>query len=397
MGKMRIYADHRATGSSIPDLGLLAKNEPDAFLTKAAELIESGKLSFRNIGNLKDLYDVLAPLPVKAEYNDGHQVRAIQASAFPLLTGSLIVAQVNEGYDAVSSIGGELCTDIDSNKKVEHIAAITSEDTAVDRVKETEDFPEVTAGQMAYAIMNKRNGRRLSISKEAIEENNIADIVRRANAIGEIAAELIEEQTLRRVCDIDGSATSAAEPYVMHRNNAGASLYSATANTPSVQTPLGTRITNNALVDATNLEAARSRLAGMLNTRLKRIAIPMSRCTVLVPDALIGVLNTIMASQFTPGVYNEVSQWGPQGMWRPKALSSPKLDDLSTTAWYMGDFKRQFVRKWKIKLEYVQLESDPGLYLRSRIAFQCRLAWDVEIGVVDHVYVVQNLTGTTAP
>ena len=398
MGKKRIFADVQPTGASIPDLALVARNEPEAFMRKTQDLIDSGKLSWSSIRSSSDLYRALAPVAVKAEMVDNtNQVRAIQASAFPLLAGALTVAQVNEGYEKVPTVGQDLVEEMNDPNPVAYIAQIMSNDSTVDRVSEAKDFPEIGASEEMYHVNNKRNGRLVSITQEAIERNQLGDIVRRANALGEIAAELIEEQTLRRVCDIDGSGSSAAEPYVMHRNGAGASLYSSTANTPSVRTPVGTRILNNALVDYTNLEKARLVLAGMLNSRLKRIAIPMSECIVLVPDALIGTLLKIMGSEYTPGVFNELNTWGPRGAFRPQYRSTPKLDDLSTTAWYIGSFKKQFVRKWSIKMEYVQLDSDPATYLRNRIAFQARLAWDCEVGVVDHIYVVQNLSATTAP
>ena len=36
-------------------------------------------------------------------------------------------------------------------------------------------------------------------------------------------------------------------------------------------------------------------------------------------------------------------------------------------------------------------------YLMSRVAYQARLAWDVDVGPADYVFVLQNLSGTTAP
>jgi hypothetical protein len=174
-------------------------------------------------------------------------------------------------------------------------------------------------------------------------------------------------------------------------------LYSSTANTPSTRTPSGTRVTNNALVDETDLDAVRSVLAAMKNERGKRIAIPISRCTLLVPDALAGVANKLLNSEYVPGVVNEVSSWGPRGQYRPKLRTSPKLDDISTTAWYLGQFDKQFVRKWKLRMEYMMLTGDTESKLRARIAAQFRIAWNCEIGARDHVYVVQSLSGTTAP
>jgi hypothetical protein len=101
-----------------------------------------------------------------------------------------------------------------------------------------------------------------------------------------------------------------------------------------------------------------------------------------------------------PGVENEVSNWGPRGKWRitpERVISSPKLDDLSASAWYYGAPKRQFVRKWKLRMEYVTLGANTEEYLKRRVAFQARIAWDVEVGARDYVYWVQSLAATTFP
>lgn len=263
--------------------------------------------------------------------------------------------------------------------------------------KEGEPFTLVGAGEERFDIMSRPKGLRMQITQEMIERNDVENVVQRVNFLGEVPAEEIEEQSLRRVCDIDGSATSPGEPYVLHINKAGAALYQ-TDNSPLSRLPSsGNRVTNNALVDITDLEAARARLAAMTNSRGKRIAIPISQCKLLVPDALAPTAQILLNSMMTPGVANEANPWGPQGAYRPQLLSSPKLDDLSTTAWYLGNFAKQFRRKWSVRMEMVVMNGDLTNYLRNRVAFEARVAWDCEVGAVDYVYVVQNLAGTTAP
>ena len=114
-------------------------------------------------------------------------------------------------------------------------------------------------------------------------------------------------------------------------------------------------------------------------------------------EALAPVAQTILNSQYTPGVVGEANPWGPQGSYRPRLLSSSKLDAISTTAWHLGNFKKQFRRKWGIRMEMVTMSGDITNYLRSRIAFEARVGWDCEVGATDYIYVIQNLTGTTAP
>ena len=384
-------------GMDIDALRAVAKNEPREFMGKMQKLIDDGKLSWAKVTDLKRMFMALSDVEVPATVNVMGQQRAIMASAFPLLSGGLTVAGINEAYIGVPTIGGELVAEMDDNKKVSQFAAILSEDTTKDVVEEGEDFPEIGAGEERYEIRSKRNGRRISITGEMIEENDASGIAQRVNALGEIAGEFIEEQTLKRAYDFDGSKSSPVEPFAFRPNGAGAALYSSTANTPGTRTPLGNRIDNNALALTDDLDNARTRLASMLNSRKKRISIPLSRTTLLLPDALIGIGLKLTNSELEPGVENEINNWGPRGRYRPRILSSPKLDDMSTTCWHLGWFQKQFIRKWKLRFEFVTLSGDTESFLKSRIAFQARVAWDVEIGATDYPYVIQNLSGTTAP
>ncbi|MFH1570541.1 MAG: hypothetical protein ABIL09_21305, partial [Gemmatimonadota bacterium] len=360
------------------------------------EEIDAGRFTWSQVRDLKQLYARLGDLQVQAQMHDVGEMRSIMTSAFPLLCSGLTIAGLNAAYEAVPTIGQELVTEIDDPKDVTTLAGITSQDVGLDRVDESRDFPEIGAGEEKYTVTGLRNGRRISITKDMIEKNDVTGIVGRINALAEIMSEFVEKMTLQRVCDVHGSASSAAEPYVMHRNGAAASLYSATADTPSTRTPSGTRILNNALVDTTDLDAARAVLSAMKNSRGERIAIPLSRCILLVPDALLGTALKIRGSQLQPSVENEVNNWGPVGAFQPRVLSSPKLDDLSTTAWYLGWFPRQFVRVWGLRAEYVELGETTESYLRNRTAYQARMAWRVGVGVQDHNLVVQSLSGTVA-
>jgi len=262
------------------------------------------------------------------------------------------------------------------------------------------DFPEIGTDEESVQIRERRNGRRLTITAEMIERNELPDIVSRVDALGEIAAEHIEELTLKRVTDYHGSKSAPAEPYAYRPDGTGTALYSASANTPGTRAPLGTRINSNALVDYTDIDAFRIRQASMKNARGTRIMIPWSEVIILVPYALIGPALKVFSSEYTPGVENEYNPYGPRGKFflpPERILTSTKMDDLSSGAWYGGAFRRQFRRKWALRMEYVTLGTDTESYLRSRIAFQARIAWNCEVGAVDYVYVIQNLAATTAP
>lgn len=388
---------------SVSEIRTQAMNDPKGFMQKINAAIDKGELTLQSIGNLMGLLqavgDVQVPVVIGiADGAGGVYERAVMASAFPLLTGGLAVKGIQDAYEAVPSIGQDLVTDFEDNKKVTTMAAIH----ALGRngpagVKEGDPFPEVTASEEKVEIRNKRDGLKLSLTMEAIEENDIADFASRVNKTGEIAADIIEELTLDRICDRNGSAASASAPYAYRPNGAGASLFSTTASTPGTRAPNGTRLINTALVDESDLEAGRSLLSSMRNERGKRIQNWSNGETIcLVPDALTGVASKLLNSELVPGVENEQNNWGPRGSYRPVLKSSPKLDDISTSAWYMGRPKRQFKRKWKLRFEYTTLEGNTQAFLDRRIAFQARIAWDCEVGAVDYVYWVQCLAGSVA-
>jgi len=385
---------------SMYDLRSLARNEPENFVAKIQAGVDAGKLRLDQIRNWPALYQGLGDVQVPVSLEIGGARRSIMASAFPILTGTLAIAAINDAYNEVPSIGGNLVTEFEDPKKVTTIAAVHALDKQVDEIKPGDDYPEISAAEEKVEIRHKENGRRLSIHADSIAENEIADIVSRINALGLIAGEWVEEQTLSRVTDHYGSKSSAAEPYVYRPNGVGTALYSATANMPGTRAPSGTRVNSNALQDETDLAAARTVLRAMKNARGRRINIPWSEVLIVVPDALLEKLMKILRSELVPGVFNEYSMWGPGGMFNipvERVQSSPKLDDLSSSAWYMGAFRQQFTRKWKLRFEYVTLGTDTQAYLNSRIAFQARIAWDVEIGATDYVFTIQSLSGTTAP
>jgi hypothetical protein len=389
-------------GASPADLRNLAKAEPKEFGLRTAKLIEDGKLTLGQFcRHIKANRDALDNLPIEMQASEGsgaeRTVKMIQSTAFPALTSQLAVKQLNAAYDEEVSVIDDLVTDMESDNKVDFVAGIIQQEAIdIKQVLEGHDFPEIGAGEEIYQINSLRNGRRVTLTEEAIRENKAANFVSRVSALGRIAALIHERQGIRRLCDFDGSATTPKSPYVLN-TKAGASLYSTTANTPGTRTPSGTRINSNALVDSSNLDTALTRLRSNKTDLGGPLATPTNRLILLVPQALETIAAKILGSEMEPGVLNELNNWGPRGMHRPRLIATPYLDELSTTAWYLGDFKNQFVRKWKMRLETSVLGTGTQRYHDALIAFQMRAAWDVEFGATDYCRVVQSVAATSAP
>lgn len=390
----------QGNGLSIYDLRNLAQNEPVDFVHKVQKSVLDGKLRIEDLKDLNTLYRGLADVTVKHKALINGIERTVSSSAFPVLVGATAVAAVNDAYTKVETVGQDLVMEFDDNKKISTVAQLETLDAHVDEVKELRDFPEVGAAEESFEIRHRKNGRKLSISVESILENDLPDIVSRLNKLGEIMGTQIENLTLKRVTDYYGSANSGAEPYVYRPGGTGTALFSATANTPGSRAPNGTCNQNNAFADETDLEDVRVHLASMIDDNGDRLAVPRSELVILCPDEIVGSVLKVLNSEYVPGVENEVSNWGPRGKWhipQERVLSTPRLSDLSTSAWYYGAPKKQFRRKWKMRAEVVTLGQDTQAYLNSQIAFQARIAWDCEVGAVDYVYWVQNLSATTFP
>lgn len=367
--------------STIKDL---AHRNPDEFLGKARQAIDEGKMSLDKIESLPALYGALRDVPVTVHQQDRFGTRAITTSAFPVLTGDLMVKAIDHAYNAVPTIGGMLVTEMRDPNKNTWVALIDPLTIDQDTVKEGDDFPAMSATEEAMLIGSRRNGRLITITQELIEENRVGDLVRRVNALGEWAAEEVEYRTLYQVTDT-GSV-------VYKPNGTAEALYSGTAR---ARTGSGGNLNTGAtLVDFTDLEAARVDLAAMKSPLGYRISMryPLD---LLVPDALAYkamrlVQSPFVAEQTTQLYVQSINEWSKGGMFSTRVITSPKLDDLSATTWYLGNFDKQFTRKWKFDMEMVTLGSNTTEYLRSRTAAQMRVAFDCEVGATDYVFVVAN-------
>jgi len=389
-----------------PSLRRKAQADPTGMAYALQDLVDSGDLTFDNLGDnlgIRGLYSALKDIPVTVAVRDpvdGGR-RDITSTLMALTLGGMTIAEMNMELESLDSIADQLVTDRESNKPTLTIPGVLLQDVASHGHKEDTPYPLVSASDERYDIGERPQGVRMRITEKAVRQDDVGMVTTLARKFARIPELDKEEYTLALVTDFYGSRSSGQEPYVLHLARTATSLYSATADQPGVRASAGTCVQNNSLTGYTALENARVRLMAMRDENDRPVNNSVNNMILLVPDAVVSLASRLLNSEFIPGenAPNEINDWGPRGRYRPRLLSSNWLDaKFSSSAWYLGDFKRQFVRKISQQLRFLSI-SGPGFvdYVRSGVLMEMSYSWDWAVGAVTYDRVVQSLSATTFP
>ncbi len=383
--------------ASLRDVALSGEGQKYADIVE--KLVAEKKLSFRNLSkfaNLSSLYKNFREIPIQVKEFDREKMetRTITSNAFSLLAGSLSVAAINEAYEGVEKVSDQLTRTIEDVKEVTRVDNILSSDSSISKVEEGQTAPLIGGSEEYVEIRSNPNARRVEFTEKMFLDNDLGIVVERLSQLGEIAANHEEKLAIRMICDASGSNTSsAAAPYVWNPKGTGTQLYNTVAKARTGAS--GNRATNNALVDYTDIDACMLLLGAMKDSNGFPINAVTPGLILLVPFALASTAARIVNSELIPGTVNAINPYGPRGNWPLSVVVSPFLDAYSTTAWYLGQFKKQFVKKISRRIEIASVSNTTDSYIAKKIALQVRCDWDVNVGAVDYTYVIQNLSATT--
>jgi len=291
----------------------------------------------------------------------------VAATAFPVITGELINKKVIDAYLAVETIGDRLVTIVPSKHRTERIPGFEALET-VKEVAEGMPYEEVGMIEKYVDINSKKFGEIISITEEAIMEEQTGQILARAARIGEAARFMREKIILDVVQDVNSTSYSNAVLY-----------HDATYGNLGT-TAFGT--------DGSGLEATRLKLTAMKDEAGRRILV--SKRQLLVPDALLKAASDLVFPGTLPGTAVSVeSPFFKRVI--TELLSSPLLDDNSITAYYYGDFRRQFwyMAVWPIQVFRQKQDSDAAFERDVYARFKVRLYGGA--GAVDHRSVIKGI------
>lgn len=299
---------------------------------------------------------------------------AVDTSDFPIITGQLISRKTKEAYTLASKLGDKLTTTMKSNKLIDRIPSITRK-SQVKTIKEGMPYENTAQLEEGYLdIGATKKGEILDITEEMVMFDQTNEVLRRASKIGEDAAMEREYEILATIQDL-------ANYKAWYPNGTQVDLYTVAGAAPHT---FGNLITN-ALVDHTDLNAAYLSFAALRNENNMPILVQPK--VLLVPVALKMTAQTLMKSAVMLGENNATPN-PVQGDFDVESTSF--LDMNSAIAWYLGDFKRQFVWKEIIPFQVQTRNKDTEDGWRRDIYASYKVRWFGQCAATDYVYVLKS-------
>ena len=324
----------------------------DKFMLKLDEILEGDK-----------------PLGRPEDFSIKEIHEAVDTTAFPTIIGTLISKKIMDSFQARTKVGDELTTKFTSRLQTDKITGVYEAGT-MEKVKEGMPYEHVGDIKEKWVqITGDKYGKILDITEETILFDLTGQIMKKAADIGEGAAEFREKHILNTIQDV--TAYKAYYP-----SGTETDLYSAGHS----------NVLTNKLEDHSDLDAAFILLGGM--TKENGDPIVADAKTILVPIALYTAAMRLYKSSVVVGGAN--AEPNPfAGRFNP--IESPYLDTQSTTAWYLGDFKKEFIWKEIFPLQVqTRKSSDNDAMWERDIKAQYKVRYFGKCGALDYRYVVQS-------
>lgn len=311
-----------------------------AFRTKFGIALRDLHEQLGDKGTIKTFREMLSDGTLDPEDCSLREIReSISSDMFPNLTGELINSTIIREFEALDTIGNQLCTVTKSNKEIDNIAGFDAVEMP-EEVQQGREYNESDWGEKYVTSQNKKFGRLLTITEEAVYFDQTSQILNRARGIGQKAALHKERQIVYGVQDI-----TDYESY--YPDGTQTALFSS-AN--------GNLVTSNPFGEE-GLQDVLTSIHEQTDEQGDPIYIPKSAAICLHPIHIFVQVNQMADSAKVPeGVENAKNVF--QGMFTP--LTSPFVSDQSSTTWYYGDPLKAFLwtEVWPLQTFTQKKESD---------------------------------------
>ena len=305
---------------------------------------------------------------------------AMASSAFPKITGALINKKVQEAYDLEYGIGDKLVTVVQSSVKDETIVGFGA-DNQMKEVIEGINYEEGSITEKYHKIKNTKKGRIISLTEEMVRFDQTGQMLLRAGQIGESAKSDREKTIMNAVLELTSTGLLAA----WRPAGNATTLYGASSADPYSTDTLN-NLGSEVLTDETDLQAALTKFAQFKDEQ----GLPMRvrPKTLLTGLSLMSIANKICYSG------QSVLATTPSGTKNifngTEALDTTFIDQqVAATAWYYGDFKKQFVYTEVWPLSTFQQGRDSEQAFNADVVARYKVSYFGGCGAVSNRYVVK--------
>jgi len=268
----------------------------------------------------------------------------VNTSSFVAVTKLLLANRVIEGYNMQRGIGDQLVSTMNSTRRLENVAGFTSVAGLLE-VKESEAYLDSGIEDKYVTTEAIKKGRIISISEEAIMEDQTGQLLVRAQRIGEAAAQEREKTIIHGVIDLNSNVyRPSGVPTALYSGDTGHKNLIGDGTSPAGWT------TAIALEDWTDLQEVLQYHAEEVSTDRQigdNEPILWNPNILLVPPALEGTgMRIVNATTVESTATNQRTVFNNPMARRFTVLSSPYIPRSGITGadadWYLGEFSRQF-------------------------------------------------------
>ena len=306
---------------------------------------------------------------------------AVAASQFQTLVGVLLSKKMLDAYEAAIKLADKLTSKFNSNLESDKIPGAFVKGDLED-VDEGQPYPQLGDIEEKYVtIDHQKRGLMLNVTEEAVRFDRTGLVMMRAQQFGERAGIDRESRVMKGVQDVSGF-----EPYYPTGTVEGMYQNAQGAGDPHEYDNLITDV----LADYTDINALWTLLQLMKDDNGDPI---MNEPKILLVPVTLGVTairvikNTVLAG----AANSEINPFAN----RFEILDSSYLDAQSVTAWYLGDFKKQFLEKVIIPMQVLTrpMSDKHQEGWNNDILAQFKLRYDMTLGARDYRFVGKS-TGT---
>jgi len=250
---------------------------------------------------------------------------AVSSDMFPQITGELINAKVIAGYNSIDAVGDMLCTTVPSRMEVDTIAGFNAVEMP-EEVQQGRPYNESDMGEKYVTNRNKKFGRLISVTEEAIYFDKTGQILAMANRIGIKAKQHREKLIVEGVQDINSTVFNVSGTAVAFYRTAASGIRRINSRSA---TPFG----------EAGLEQALKLVHNMTDENGDYVGIPQGNLVGLFPfDVYRAALQMVRSPNVPESGENAVNIY--KALFTP--ITSPYVTAQSTSTWYLGDFKMAF-------------------------------------------------------